>query len=609
MKPGDPPDIHSTYMKGPRSLGIAVLAIFMLAGGGPARSAEPAAGAPKKAAPASTAPATVATVGSRKVDALDIQRAASALGSDPLRAKNPAAWKRMLLDRCVDRELLAAEAERRGLDKEPAIQKKAAEREYLILLRETYSKVLVPSLAPTPEQIAELQRSGLYRDVDLYYILVLDDRSDANRALALRVLARAQAGARWDSLAKIYSGHPPSRAAGGRLGWVLARDLNPLSYDDMRKAKEGDVLGIYACPYGHEMYKIGAFRELSGDSIYKAVFLERKREIANDLERSLLTKYHFALDSTQVNAVLFTVGSESPDSILASLGPDGTRPRRGVRPAIGILATCDGDSVTFPEVLQATPPSLGSTGRMRIPNAEELHRLCARVVIPELTVRNAVERGLTRDPEVARELRLAREEILTSALVEQDIPPRPDDAAVRSMIDAHPDRYRRPRGVVAKVAMFADPESAAQALRDWATRGMADTLLAARRMRPQPRATAATLLPGWYATLSFAEGTPDSLCRAVQGLAAGAFAPVVTTGRGWAVAQIVSKQEEGPLPFEEARYVALREWRRSAESKWVEQETARLRATTPVKVIPGRLESVKVAPPAKSSAAGEKVAR
>lgn len=606
MRLGDPPDIHSTYMsqtKRPnaRALSVAALAFLMLAGGTVAGSAEAPAAAKKAPATAAVAPSVIATVGPRKIDSVDIQRAAASMASDPLRKKDPAAWRRMLLDRCVDRELLAMEAERQGLDQNPELKQRITEREYLVLLREMYAKVLVPNLTPTPDQLRDLRAGQLYRGVDLYYILIRDNASGTHRPLALRVLAHAQAGARFDSLAKIYSGHPPSAAAGGHFGWVLARDLDPRSYDDVRKAKVGDVVGVYSGPYGHEIYKIGAFQELTEDSLYNLVYFERKKGIANDYEKSLLEKYHFAMDSTQVAPVAFATGTESPDSILASLGPDGTRAKSGVRPAIGILATCDGDSVTFPGLLRSAPPVVGENGRMRIPSADALYHLCARAVLHGLTVRDARDRGLDRDPAVARELRLSREAILTSALVERNLPPRPDDAGIRAMMDAHPDRYRKPRATVARVAMFASPDTADQARRDWAGGGMTDTLLAARQLLPQPRATERTLLPGRYASLAFTEENTDSLSRSIRNVAVGGLAPVVRTEQGWAVAQVASIDEAGAMAFEDARFLALREWREQSETKWAEQELAKLRSTTPVKVTPGRLEAVNVAQAGASS--------
>lgn len=588
--------MNQTKRPNARALPVAALAFLLLAFGTDARSAETPAAA-KKAPPAAAAaaPSVIATVGSRKIDSVDIQRAAASMASDPLRKKDPAAWRRMLLDRCVDRELLAMEAERQGLDQDPDLKKRIAEREYLVLLREMYAKVLVPSLIPTPDQLRDLRAGQLYRGVDLYYILIRDNASGMQRPLALRVLARAQAGARFDSLARIYSGHPPSQAAGGHFGWVLARDLDPRSYDDMRKAKVGDVVGVYSGPYGHEIYKIGAFQELTDDSLYNLVYFERKKGIANDYEKSLLAKFHFALDSTQVKAVVFATATESPDSILASLGPDGTRAKNGVRPAIGILATCDGDSVTFPKLLRAGPPVLGENGRLRIPDADALYHLSARTVLHSLTVRDARERGLDRNPDVARELRLSREEILTSALVERNLPARPDDGGIRAMIDAHPDRYRKPRATVARVAIFASRDTADQARRDWAASGMTDTLLVARQLLPQPKASERTLLPGRYSSLAFSEEDPDSLSRAVRGVPVGGFAPLARTEQGWAVAQVASIDEAGAMAFEDARFLALREWRNQSETKWAEQELAKLRSTTPVKVTPGRLEAVNVA--------------
>lgn len=578
-----------------RMLRAAALAILILMPADEARSQNPADAAAKQSASRATAPTVVASVGSRTVDNVDIQQAAVVLASDPLRKKNPAAWRRMLLDRCVDRELLAIAAERLALDKDPEIARRLENRNYLTLLRETYARVLLPGLIPTPGQLDEIRAGKLYRGVDLYYILIRDDANGMNRVLAQRVYASAKAGARFDSLAKIYSGHPNSQAAGGHYGWLLTKDLDPASYDDVRKAQAGDVLGLYSNQWGHQIYKIGALQEPSQDSLYNIIYFERKKGIANDYERSLLTGYHFAIDSTQINAVMFATGTENPDSILASLRPDGTRERAGVKPALGILARCDGDSVTFPDIVRATPPILNSAGRMRIKNNDAYFTLCARAVLPKLTVRDATDRGMTKDPAIARELRLEREELLTKAMVERNLPSEPDDRALRSLIEAEPTRFLRPRATVALVAVFANPESAAHALRDWTAGGVSDSLLAARQLRLQPRATLRTLHGGFYATLALPEDGSDSLCHAVAKLAPGGFTPVIRTLRGWAVAQARSKVEPGPLPFEEAAPLARREWREIAESDWVKLELGKLRTKTPIKEIAGRLDAVKLA--------------
>jgi hypothetical protein len=57
----------------------------------------------------------------------------------------------------------------------------------------------------------------------------------------------------------------------------------------------------------------------------------------------------------------------------------------------------------------------------------------------------------------------------------------------------------------------------------------------------------------------------------------------------------VSREEPRPLTFDEAALRALQEWREDAENKWVLQTLERLRAKTPVRVVPGRLAAVKLA--------------
>ena len=587
-----------------RALPAAAFVCLILCFGAGARSAEPPAAAKKAPAAAQTAaaPSVIATVGSRKIDSVDIQRAAASMASDPLRKKDPASWRRMLLDRCVDRELLAMEAERQGLDQDPELKKRIAEREYLVLLREMYAKVLVPNLTPTPDQLRDLRAGKLYRGVDLYYILLRDNASGQYRALALRVLAHAQAGARFDSLAKIYSGHPPSQAAGGHFGWVLARDLDPRSYDDVRKAKVGDVVGVYSGPYGHEIYKIGAFQELSDDSLYNLVYFERKKGIANDYEKSLLTKYHFALDSTQVKSVAFATGTEAPDSILEvarsrrnareERRSPGHRDSRDVRRRLGHVPRAASSHVS------------GSWGERP---AEDSQR---RRPLPSQRARGASRPDGSRragagfGPESGCRARAAVEPGRNSDIgargAESPGPSR-RRRDLRKIIDAHPERYWKPRISVAQVAIFASRDTAEQALKDWAGKEMTDTLLAARQLLPQPNATERTLLPGRHATLAIAEESADSLARAIRAVLAGGFAPVVRTEQGWAVAQVFRDEESRPMTFEEARFLALREWRDQSETKWAEQELAKLRLATPVKVTPGRLEAVNVAQAGASS--------
>ncbi|HET9252464.1 MAG TPA: peptidyl-prolyl cis-trans isomerase [Candidatus Eisenbacteria bacterium] len=568
-----------------------------------AQAAKPkASSTAKKPKPSTTAkkppaPRTVATVGSaRKVDTLDIQRAAQALSSDPLRIKDEAAWRRMLLDRSVDRELLAIEAERLGLDKDPALAKRVADREYAILLRKLYEKVLIPGITPTKEQLAEIRAAKLHRGVDLHYLLVRDDASGSQRAMAERIYQAARKGAAFDSLVYLYSGHPPSRAAKGYFGWVLAKDLDPASREHVKNAKPGDVVGIYSGPYGHEIYKIGAFHEPSEDSLFTLVTQERRRGISRDYEDGLLRKYHFRIDSTQVDQVMFVAGSETPDSILASLGPDGTRPERGVRPALGILATCDGAQVTMEDMIRGTPPVVGRTGRMRIRDTAMLYQLCARAVLPELTLRDIRERGLDKDPGTVREVRLSKDRILTEAMVERNRPALPGEADLRAYHEKTRDHYTRPKTAVTRVVVVANRDTAeALHARARALGSLPESLLVATGRRGT-RAEALYRLPlGVYASLPLTASEGDPLGNAAVRATPGTLLPLTPVSGGFAVAQVLSIEEARPMSFEEASSLVRRSWLEDAESRWIETQLASLRTKIPVRVQPGMLESVDLA--------------
>jgi len=529
------------------------------------------------------------------------------LGDDPLRKKNPSLWRRMLLDRCVDRELLAMEPERRGIARDPAVRQRIAEREYAHLFQVVYQRVLVPTLDVTPAQLDSAQASGIYRMMDLYYILLRDDANGGRRREAETIVKRLRAGGRFDSIAVTKSGHP-SRGNGGHFGYLLVRDLDPRAYADARVAKPGDVLGPYSSAFGHDIYKVGGFQVLAPDSVRSLVRTERERNLIRDYQGRLLKQYHFALDSTMVGPTLFATASEPPESIFASTGPDGMRPRIGFHPALGVLARVDGDSLTLPDLLRETRPAPGENGRVRIGSKEALAELASEAFFRRLLVRDAKDRGLVDDPRVARELRLTREATAVEAMVAAARPPEPGPAELQSWFGARTAKYQRPPALRARVAVFASHDSAAAALRGWNGVGIPDSSLKAYRLEEQPRATAQTLYPGHFAMISFFETDPDPLALAVRSLDPGMISPVVRTAQGYAVAHVLAREPARSMTLEEAIDRVRRDWREEKENEWVQQQLERLRASTPVRVVPTRLAAVKLAAPASesSSASGSK---
>jgi hypothetical protein len=117
------------------------------------------------------------------------------------------------------------EAERLGIDRDSALTALKKEREYSVFWREIYHRVLVPRLTPTDDELAKAYASLKYRMVDLSVILIRTDLNPGDKPLAQRVATAARGGARFDSLARLYSAHPPTRRRAASA--VLLKDVNP----------------------------------------------------------------------------------------------------------------------------------------------------------------------------------------------------------------------------------------------------------------------------------------------------------------------------------------------------------------------------------------------
>ena len=556
----------------------------------------------------------IATVGDRTVEAIDIQNAAKSLGADPPKGVTPKAWRRTLLERCVDREILAAEANRRGLGDDPEVRHATTERQYDILMRLVYDKVLIPGIRPTPEEFAAIKKSGRYRYLDLDYILLRDDASQGRRSVAVKIAERARNGARWDSLAKIYSGHPPSAAAGGHFGSVLVKELEPASQDSIAYASVGTVFGPYFGPYGHEIYKVGGWYDMDDDSMMRLLLDERTRGIYQNYWDRVLKKYHYKVDSLNAANAMVVLRSESPDSILASLSPDGTRPSLGVRIGFGVLARADGGIVlTMADLLGAQRGAENEEHHLEVKSRLYFDTLLARLIIHQLIVRDVREQGLDKDPDVARALRLAEDQASTYAMVRRSRPPDPDAKTLAAYAQKNAARYQHPAVRLARVVMFDNPDTALAALRSWNGIGIpADSTWAnktwgpdkdrqfcrVRPNRPDGRGVdPASVYPGNVVTVEVTENSTDPLAMSLRGLSPGQFAPMTACIRGYAVAMMTGRREAAPMSDTEAAPLALGDWREEMEDQWVTDQLERLRATTPVSVFPARLEAVRIAPP------------
>jgi peptidyl-prolyl cis-trans isomerase C len=212
-------------------------------------------GVVSRSAPPEAGDTAVARVGDATVYASDVKREAVAQGQvgagEPLDVSSP--LFRRILDEVVDQRLLAQEAIRRGLDDDPATQRRlAAARERVL------ADTLVENVVAGATNEAAIRT--LYEDTQR-----LQRRSEeirarqivtATEADARAILAQLGAGAAFDQLAMERSTDAATRFNGGDLGYFTL-DIMPEPYAAaIGAAAAGGVVGPFRTEAGWVLLRI-----------------------------------------------------------------------------------------------------------------------------------------------------------------------------------------------------------------------------------------------------------------------------------------------------------------------------------------------------------------
>ncbi|MFN3524028.1 MAG: peptidylprolyl isomerase [Phenylobacterium sp.] len=197
----------------------------------------------------------VAQVNGRTVWASDVKREAVAQGligeGEPLDASSE--LFRQVLDEVIDQKLLAAEALKRKLDKDPIAQRRlAAARERIL------GDMLVESVVA--DAVNENAIKGLYQEQ-----LKLARQSEEIRARQIVVATEEEGeavkkllttGASFEALAMERSTDAATRFNGGDLGYFTA-DVMPEAYEAaLKDAKVGEVVGPFQVDEGWAIVKV-----------------------------------------------------------------------------------------------------------------------------------------------------------------------------------------------------------------------------------------------------------------------------------------------------------------------------------------------------------------
>ena len=192
--------------------------------------------------------------------------------------------RNQLRNELVAREVLAQEARKLGLDKEPAIKAQMALQQNAFL-----SEVLVAKqnekIKPSDEKLrAEYKRQAdLLADAEEFQISHIVTATEVD---AKAVIKAAKDGAAFDKLASEKSINPSAKG-GGNLGWLLMNQINPLLSNVVANMAVG---GVTALPIqtqeGWQVLKLDAKRK------YKVpTFDESKQQVINAVMASERAEY------------------------------------------------------------------------------------------------------------------------------------------------------------------------------------------------------------------------------------------------------------------------------------------------------------------------------
>lgn len=262
-----------------------VLLAGALSGAAFAQNAKPAAAAADKSAAAASGeskPMTVNGVTIPKIrgDALFTEQLAQGAPDSP-------ELRNAVKEELIRREVLAGEARKKGLDKNPLLKAQIDLAQQAVLIR-AYMQDFVRS-HPVSDAEAQKEYDAIKsqlgsKEYKSRHILV--DKEDDAKA----IIAKLQKGEKFDELAK-QSKDPGSKDKGGDLGWSAPSSYVKPFGDALTKLEKGAFTPMpVKSDFGYHVIKLEDVRDLKVPT-----FEETKGQIAQRLQQKMVEEHIMAL--------------------------------------------------------------------------------------------------------------------------------------------------------------------------------------------------------------------------------------------------------------------------------------------------------------------------
>lgn len=235
---------------------------------------------------------SVAIVNGTPIEKQDVDQAVTFLvsRSNGQTADTPA-LREDVKNRLINRELILQEAKRRGLGKNPAVQRQITQATQDILQDALVADILKQKPITDAQIKARYdQVAAKFKGTQEIHALQITLKSEAD---AQKIIADLQKGARFEQLAKSKSIDPNAKVNGGDMGYGNLSTMNPALADVLKTLKAGQISQKpFQSNVGWHVFKVLDVRPAKFESLDAA-----KGQIARELQNEEISQEVAALRS------------------------------------------------------------------------------------------------------------------------------------------------------------------------------------------------------------------------------------------------------------------------------------------------------------------------
>jgi peptidyl-prolyl cis-trans isomerase C len=252
-----------------------------------------------------------------------------------------------------------------------------------------------------------------------------------------------------------------------------------------------------------------------------------------------------------------------------------------------VLAKISGDPIRAREI-EELRERVPAHQRSQYEGARGTLRLLNQLVDRDLLVKAAVDAGLEKDPEVAKQMEEIRRSLLLQYYQKKlvDALPKPSDEDIRKYFDEHPEEFEIPARVNASWIKCATKADAEKARRRIIVKGE-DFGTVAREVSIDRASARDGGLLGYFNPTGYIRsvGPDTAFARKAFELEAGDIGEVFQYQDGWAFIKIHEKTTERAEPFERAQDRIRGRLTPGFTEELLQQELARLRSKYKVEIM------------------------